>query len=271
MDVYDSSLRLSVDGEKSLLSTSLGHDPAELEKAAQENNDPEMQDQVKRILSKIKNQTSKPQANDNIDKENKIAGNSTNKYPLLRRRRWLFVIAADCYDSNGVPDKKMLQAIQDLFKAIRSDAQMSKISGFTLSTAMPIPMVLNLLKSGKIPATDFDALICSSGSEVYYPGTAQCTDAEGKLCADPDYATHIEYRWGCDDVKRALLKLMNSQSSEDKKAKSTTIIEEDFESRNAYCVSFKVKDLTQVCSVALFVVHLCSSMAPYMSEVEKEY
>ncbi|XP_074573953.1 sucrose-phosphate synthase-like [Curcuma longa] len=250
MDVYDSSLRLSVDGERSLLSTSLGHDPAELEKVAQEHNDPEMQDQVKRILSKIKNQTPKPQAADNIDKQNKIAGTSTNKYPLLRRRRWLYVMAADCYDSNGAPDKKMLQVIQDLFKAVRSDAQMSKISGFALSTAMPISMVLNLLKSGKIPATDFDALICSSGSEVYYPGTAQCTDAEGRLCADPDYATHIEYRWGRDDVKRALLKLMNSQSGEDKIAnRSTTIIEEDFESRNAYCVSFKVKDPAQANTV----------------------
>ncbi|WOL18727.1 sucrose-phosphate synthase [Canna indica] len=250
-DVHDSSLRLSVDGERSLLSASYGCDPAELEKAVGGNGDPELQDQVKKIMSKIKKQPPKPHGTDNNDKQNDASGTTMNKYPLLRRRRRLYVIAADSYDGSGNPDKKMLQVIQEIFKAIRSDSQMAKISGVALSTAMPISEVLNLLKLGKIPATDFDALICSSGSEVYYPGTAQCIDAEGKLCADPDYATHIEYRWGYDGVKRTLSRLMNSHGGEDDKRskKSTSIIEEDFESCNPHCVSFMVKDSAEANSV----------------------
>ncbi|XP_065026355.1 sucrose-phosphate synthase isoform X1 [Musa acuminata AAA Group] len=240
-DVHESSLRLSMDGERSSLGGSLEYDPAEVGKVAGEG-DPEMQDQVKRILNKINRQAPKPQGGiSNSNNQNEVSGPTINKYPLLRRRRRLFVIAADCYDSNGGPDRKMLQLIQEVFKAIRSDSQMSKISGFALSTAMSISQVLSLLKSGKIPATDFDALICSSGSEVYYPGTAQCMDAEGKLCADPDYATHIEYRWGYDGVKRTLVKLMTSQNAQDNK-KSTSIIEEDVQSSNPHCVSFVVKD-----------------------------
>nr|QNR00778.1 sucrose phosphate synthase [Canna indica] len=250
-DVQESSLRLSVDGERSSPTASLEYDPVELEKVAAGKSDLELQDQVKRILSKIKKQTPEPQAIINSNKQNEASGAAIPKYPLLRRRRRLFVIAADCYDSSGAPDKKMLQVIQEVFKAIRSDSQMSRISGFALSTAMSISEALNLLKLAKIPHTDFDALICSSGSEVYYPGTAQCMDAEGKFCADPDYATHIEYRWGYGGVKRTLTKLMNSQGVQDDKAseKSTGIIVEDINSSNPHCVSFIVKDTTKAMPV----------------------
>ncbi|KAG6483166.1 hypothetical protein ZIOFF_059806 [Zingiber officinale] len=246
-DVHESSLRLSVDGEKSLLGGSLEFDPVELEKVGAGKSDAELQDQVKRIMSKIKKQAPEPQGVDSGKKQSEVSGSTINKYPLLRRRRRLFVIAVDSYDSSGAPDKKMLQVIQEVFRAIRSDSQMSKISGFALSTAMSISEVLALLKLVKIPATDFDALICSSGSEVYYPGTAQCMDADGKLCADPDYATHIDYRWGYDGVKRTLTKLMNFQEGKDDKAseKSTTIIVEDANSSNPHCVSFLVKDKTK--------------------------
>ncbi|KAH7664119.1 Sucrose-phosphate synthase plant protein [Dioscorea alata] len=231
-DVQESSLRLSVDGEKNSLDFSLDHNQAELEKVvAEKGGDPELQDQVKRILNKIKKQVPDAQSeNRNQNQENLP---SINKYPRLRRRRRLFVIALDSYDPMGKPDKKMLMVIQEVFKAIRSDDQMSRISGFALSTAMPISETLELLKLGKIQVTDFDALICSSGSEVYYPGTLQCTDSAGKFCADPDYATHIEYRWGYDGVKRTIAKLMNSQDCS---------VEEDLKSCNAYCVSFLVKD-----------------------------
>ena len=119
----------------------------------------------------------------------------SNKYPLLRRRRRLFVIAVDCYQDDGRATKKMLQVIQGVFRAVRSDSQMSKISGFALSTAMALSETLQLLQLGKIQATDFDALICGSGSEVYYPGTSHCIDAEGKLRPEQDYLLHISHRW----------------------------------------------------------------------------
>lgn len=34
---------------------------------------------------------------------------STSKYPLLRRRRRLFIIALDCYNEKGAPEKKLVQ------------------------------------------------------------------------------------------------------------------------------------------------------------------
>lgn len=248
-DVQESSLRLSVDGEKSSLNGSLEINQAELEKVAEGKGDMELQDQVKKILSKFKIQVPEPQATTGgSKKQTEASGQTINKYPLLRRRRRLFVIALDSYDSKGTPDKKMLQVIQEVFRAIRSDSQMSRISGFALSTAMPISETLELLKSGKIPPTDFDALICSSGSEVYYPGTSQCMDANGKLCADPDYATHIEYRWGYDGVKRTLAKLMASQDGQgdSKRENSSSNIEEDVKSSNPHCLSFFIKDSTKV-------------------------
>jgi len=234
-DVHESSLRLSIDGEKSSLNGE--YDSAELNKARE--GDPELQDQVKQILNKIKKNSSEAPGTSNTKK----AENSgvIPKYPLLRRRRRLFVIALDCYSDKGDPEKKILEVIKEVFKAIKSDSQMSRISGFALSTAMSISETLELLKSGKIQPTDFDALICSSGSEVYYPGTSHCMDADGKLCADPDYATHIEYRWGYDGVKRTLSKLMNSQDDHGGKS-----VVEDLTSSNAHCVSFVIEDSAKV-------------------------
>ncbi|KAG0489839.1 hypothetical protein HPP92_006702 [Vanilla planifolia] len=204
MDVHESALCLSID-EKLGFPEPDGSD---------------LPDQVKRILSKFKKQ-----------------------HPLLRRRRRLFVIALDCYDDSGAPEKRMIKAIQEIFKAVRSDEQLSRISGFAVSTAMPVLEILDLLKTAKLPVTDFDALICSSGSEVYYPGTAHCLDSDGRMQADQDYATHINYRWAHDGVKRTLVKLMNFQDIEgdDKGAGSENVVEDESAS-NAHCISFLVKD-----------------------------
>jgi sucrose-phosphate synthase len=48
---------------------------------------------------------------DGGDNTNLISVNvpSTSKYPLLRRRRRLFVIALDCYNEVGAPEKKLVQ------------------------------------------------------------------------------------------------------------------------------------------------------------------
>ncbi|KAJ6840890.1 putative sucrose-phosphate synthase 2 [Iris pallida] len=233
-DFQESSLRLSIDGEKGSLNGSTNYDLEEVDEVTE--GGPELQDQVKRILNKIKKH-SPNQGIDSTKKQDEISGHTVSKYPLLRRRRRLFVIALDCYNDKGEPMKKMLELIKEVFRAIRSDIQMSRISGFALSTAMPISETLELLRSGKIKPTDFDALICSSGSEVYYPGTAQCMDADGKLRADQDYATHIDYRWGYDGVKRTISKMMNSGDK--------TVVE-DSTASNAHCVSFLIKSSEQV-------------------------
>ncbi|KAL6011291.1 sporulation-specific protein 2 [Asimina triloba] len=242
-DIQDMSLQLSIDIDKPSLNGSVEHNQVELEKAAAVKGGPELQDQVKHILSRIKKPATEAQDSESGKLDN--AGNTANKFPTLKRRRRLYVIAADCYDEEGCPSKKMLQVIQETLEAVRSDPQTVRFSGFALSTAMPIGETLEFLRSGKIQVKDFDVLICSSGSEVFYPGT--CMDDRGNPCPDPDYASHIDYRWGHNGLKRTILKLMSSQdSAADKKSQShPSTIEEDEKSSNAHCISYFIRDSTK--------------------------
>ncbi|GAV58996.1 Glycos_transf_1 domain-containing protein/S6PP domain-containing protein/Glyco_trans_4_4 domain-containing protein [Cephalotus follicularis] len=228
-DVQDMSLRLSVDGEKSSLSGSLDF-------SAAASGDPELQDQVKRVLSKIKKSESDSK---DAGGGKKFPENVVSKYPMLRRRRRLIVIALDCYDGEGAPERKMIQIMQDIFKAVRSDSQTARVSGFALSTAMPVTETIEFLTSAKIQVNEFDALICSSGSEMYYPGTYT---EDGKLFPDPDYASHIDYRWGYEGLKKTIWKLMNTPEGGEKTDKSSIPIQEDPKSSNAHCIAYFVKD-----------------------------
>lgn len=235
IDFQDLSLRLSIDGERG----------ASLNEPA--SSDP--QDQVQKIMNKIKQSSSHAHPSGipdgsgagegDVKSHSELASGGVNKYPLLRRRRRLFIVAVDCYGDDGRATKKMLQVIQEVFRAVRSDSQMSKISGFALSTAMPLSETLQLLQLGKVPPTDFDALICGSGSEVYYPGTAQCVDAQGRLRPDQDYLLHINHRWSHDGARQTIGKLMAHDGSSD-------AVEPDVESCNAHCVSFFVRDPKKV-------------------------
>ncbi|XP_022761874.1 probable sucrose-phosphate synthase 3 [Durio zibethinus] len=230
-DVQDMSLRLSIDGDKSSINDSL-------DAVATSASDPELQDQVKRVLSKIK----KPETNSK-DTEGRKFANVASKYPILRRRRRLIVVTLDCYDSKGIPEKKMVQIVQDIIKVVRMDAQTARVTGFAISTAMPVSETIEFLKSAKIQGNNFDALICSSGSEVYYPGTY--IEEDGKLFPDPDYASHIAYRWGYEGLKKTIWKLMNPEG-EEKSTSSSSPIEEDVKSSNAHCCAYFVKDPSKV-------------------------
>ncbi|KAF5186188.1 sucrose phosphate synthase 3F, partial [Thalictrum thalictroides] len=68
---------------------------------ASDQNGPEPQDQVKQILSKIRKPPSQQQ---NCDGGTKHSENVGNKYPMLRRRPRLIVVAVDCYNNEGNPD-----------------------------------------------------------------------------------------------------------------------------------------------------------------------
>nr|O04933.1 RecName: Full=Probable sucrose-phosphate synthase 2; AltName: Full=UDP-glucose-fructose-phosphate glucosyltransferase 2 [Craterostigma plantagineum]CAA72491.1 sucrose-phosphate synthase [Craterostigma plantagineum] len=227
-DVLDMSLRLSVDGEKMSVNESSSVELPGGEAA-------ELPDQVRRVLNKIKRQDSGPAQREAEGK----AGDVPGKYPMLRRRRKLFVIALDCYDLKGNPDKKMILSIQEIVRAVRLDPQMSRFSGFALSTAMPVAELADFLKAGDVKVNDFDALICSSGSEVYYPGTYG--EESGKLYLDPDYTSHIEYRWGGDGLKKTISKLMNT-AEDGKSSVASSPIELVAKSSNSHCLSYAIKD-----------------------------
>lgn len=231
-DVQDMSLRLSVDGDKSSLNESL-----DVTAAA---GDHEVQDQVKRVLSKMKKPEYGPKDEGG---GNKLLDNVASKYPMLRRRRKLIVVALDCYDSSGSPEKQMIQVVQEIFKAVRLDSQSARVTGFALLTAMPMSETVEFLASGKIQANEFDALVCSSGSEVYYPGTY--TEEDGRLFPDPDYASHIDYRWGCEGLKKTIWKLLNAPDG-DRNSAASSHIQEDLKSSNAHCISYLIKDPSKV-------------------------
>lgn len=240
-DFQESSLRLSVDGEKISL-----NDADELEKVAEEEDDPELQSQVRRILNKIRRgpaaDSSQPADG---SKRGDMSSTALSRSPLLRRRRRLFVIALDCYDDSGRPDRRMLQVIQEVFRAVKLDSQLARISGFALSTAMPISETVELLKSGRIRPAEFDALICSSGSEVYYPGTSICVREDGELRPDPDYAAHIEYRWERHGVRRTTGKLMSAADGSSGGSPAAAVVE-DVQSSGPHCVSFFVNTPSSV-------------------------
>ncbi|KAK9081154.1 hypothetical protein Syun_030517 [Stephania yunnanensis] len=240
MDVQDMSLRLSVDGEKSSINGSVEYDAAELEKEVAAKGDPELQDQVKHILTKIRKPAREQEEFKTVKKQ---PDNALNKYPALRRRRRLIAIALDCYNRVGDPDSKMIQVIQDIFNAVRGESQNARSSGFALLTALPLSETEKFLKSGDIQLTEFDALVCSSGSEVYYPGSY--IEDDGKMYPDPDYASHIDYRWGQEGLEKTIWKLMNTQDGGDASQSSSNCIEEDVESSNAHCISYLIKDSTK--------------------------
>ncbi|KAL6136495.1 hypothetical protein ACLB2K_061790 [Fragaria x ananassa] len=83
---------------------------------------------------------------------------------------------------------------------------------FALLTAMPASETVEFLASGKIQANKFDALVCSSGSEVYYPG-----------------------------LKKTIWKLLNAPDGE-RNSGSSNQIEEDLKSSNSHCISYLIKD-----------------------------
>ncbi|KAF5738499.1 sucrose-phosphate synthase 3-like [Tripterygium wilfordii] len=236
-DVQDMSLRLSVDGEKSSLN-------GFLDSTAAAAGDPELQDQVKRVLSKIKSPESD---REDVEGTKKPPENAPSKYPMLRRRRRLIVIALDWYNNDGAPESKMIRIMHDIFKAVRLDSQTARNSGFALSTAMPISETINFLASAKIQLNEFDALVCSSGSEVYYPGTY--TEEDGKPFPDPDYASHIDYRWGYEGLKKTIWKLMNTTEGGKDSSQSSSPVEEDVKSSNSHCVAYLIKDPSKIMKV----------------------
>lgn len=244
-DVQDMSLRLSVDGDKPSLNGSL---------------EPNSADPVKQIMSRMK----KPEIKSKPELQGKKqADNLGTKYPILRRRERLVVLAVDCYGNKGAPDEKsMVPMIQNIIKAVRSDPQMAKNSGFAISTSMPLDELINFLKSAKIQVSEFDTLICSSGSEVYYPG-----GEDGKLLPDPDYSSHIDYRWGMEGLKNTVWKLMNTTAvgGEARNKGSPSLIQEDQASSNAHCVAYQIKDRSKV--NLFFVLRLYRSRMQYLIRV----
>ncbi|KAL2499384.1 putative sucrose-phosphate synthase 4 [Abeliophyllum distichum] len=150
-------------------------------------------------------------------------GKSTNIY-CPGRRQWLYVVSVDCYSRNGSITKALPLVIKNVMQAAGSK---SGQIGFVLLTGLSLIEIKEALKSCPVKLEDFDALVCNSGSEMYYPWR--------DLIIDEDYEAHIEYRWPGENVKSIVMRL----------AKIEDGVENDFmqliNQGSSRCYSYSIK------------------------------
>ncbi|KAM0933897.1 putative sucrose-phosphate synthase [Dioscorea sansibarensis] len=206
-DIQDLSLnlKLSVDGEKAEDSGSLG-----------------------KTLDTI----------DKVSSSKKTENSNASKLPMLRRRKHIFVIAVDTDTETD-----FIEAVKCIFDSACED-RISGSVGFVLSTAFTISEIQSILMSGGMPATDFDAFICNSGSELYYP-SANSEDLlspfDLPFDLDLDYNSQIEFRWGGDGLRKTLIRW--AASVVDKKGEvEEQVVIEDKQRSAPYCCAFEVKN-----------------------------
>lgn len=164
-----------------------------------------------------------------------------SKPAVLRRRKHIFVIAVDS-DS----DKDFIDIIHMIFEAASRDS-ISGLIGFILSTALTIAEIHAVVISGGMVPTDFDAFICNSGSELYYP-LSSSEDSELPYEIDLDYHSQIEYRWGGEGLRKTLIRWAAS-IVEKKGETEEQVVTEDEQRSSAYCHAFKVQNPSLVPSI----------------------
>lgn len=114
------------------------------------------------------------------------------------RRQRFFVIAADCY---GVSGELAIDGLLAIMKTIMEAGRAGHPgqTGFIFMTGSTLMETVEALRSSDMAPEDFDALVCSSGSELYYPSR--------DLVADLDYGSHIEYRWPGENIRSLIPRL----------------------------------------------------------------
>lgn len=159
------------------------------------------------------------------------AEQNSGKFPALRRRKNVFVIAVDC---DTIADT--LEIIRRIFEAVAKERTDGSI-GFVLSTSLTISEVHSLLVSGGFSPGDFDAFICNSGSDLYY---SSLNSEDGPFVVDFYYHSHIEYRWGGEGLRKTLVRW--AASITDKTAeKEEQIVTAAEDLSTDYCYTFKVQ------------------------------
>ncbi|KAL4302163.1 hypothetical protein GQ457_10G018100 [Hibiscus cannabinus] len=161
-----------------------------------------------------------------MEKEDQNVGGG--RFPATTIRKYIFVIAADCDSVSDIP--KVIKTIMD------ATGKKNPV-GFILSTSLSISEVHSLLISEGISPLDFDAFICNSGSDVYYPSSSLEEGLGLPFLVDLDYQSHIEYRWGGEGLRKTLVRWATSVNE-----KSGQTVKEDESRSTTHCYSFRVKD-----------------------------
>ncbi|KAL6983202.1 sporulation-specific protein 4 [Sarracenia purpurea var. burkii] len=140
------------------------------------------------------------------------------------RRQQLFMIATDCYHGDGVCTEALPLVIKNVMRSAVSS--LGKI-GFVLLTGLTLLETKEMLRRCNVSLEDFDALICNSGSEMYYPWRDPIFDVE--------YEAHIEYRWPGENVRSMIARLSKVEDGE-----GDDIVEYP-DASNSRCYSYNIK------------------------------
>ncbi|XP_030954646.1 probable sucrose-phosphate synthase 1 isoform X1 [Quercus lobata] len=221
-DIQDISLnlRFSLDGEKSGAS----------------GNDNSLDFEGNAVDRKSKLENAVLNWSKGISKDARRAGSTekadhAGKFPALRRRKHLFVIAVDCDTDTG-----LLETTRKILEAAEKERSEGSV-GFILSTSLTISEIHSFLVSGGLSPHDFDAFICNSGSDLYY---SSLNPDDGPFVADFYYHSHIEYRWGGEGLRKTLVRWASSIT--DKKAENGEQLVTSAEQLSTnYCYAFKVQ------------------------------
>ncbi|XP_028799181.1 probable sucrose-phosphate synthase 4 isoform X2 [Neltuma alba] len=196
-DVEDLSLRFSIEGDSKFNNTET--DPAT---------------RPKELIEAISHRVSSSTRN-----------SSASFHPMRRQR--LVVIAADCYDREGSLTKAFEAIIKSVMKFAGPGIGSGRV-GVVLLTGSSLKETIEALNSCNINIEEFDALVCNSGSEMYYPWK--------DLMVDEDYEAHVEYRWPGENITSMVPRLAGIEGEEDK-----DYIEEYVSGFSSRCYSYCVK------------------------------
>ncbi|KAM1046606.1 hypothetical protein ACFX1X_026338 [Malus domestica] len=156
--------------------------------------------------------------------------NNAGKFPVLRRRKHLIVISVDCETVT-----ELNEITKNIFEAMGKEKDEGSV-GFILSTSLTIIEIRSFLVFGGLNPKDFDAYICNSGSDLYYPSI---NSEDRPFAVDFYYHSHIEYRWGGEGLRKTLLRWATSVN--DKKTGSEAIVSAADQLSTDYCYAFKVQ------------------------------
>lgn len=168
-------------------------------------------------------------------------GRKEDQKVLTKRRKYIFVIAVD-----SVSKEDLIQIIRNSIEATRAGT-LSGLTGFVLSTSRTIAEIQSLLvRAGMLP-TDFDAFICNSGSDIYYPSQSSDMPSNSRVTfvLDHNFRSHIGYRWGGEGLRKYLVKWASSVVERRGRIEKQVIFE-DSEHSSTYCLSFKVVNPSHV-------------------------
>ena len=242
-DAHEQSLRLSIDGGGSLNGLN------DIEKRIQngyvgDGEEDGFSEHLRKLIDKMmKNHNPNK---DTDDKSNIVRTTSLSKSAFLRKRKSVYIISLDSYGRDGQLTDHTASILKSIFNAVRSEGG-ARMSGFILSTALSASEIVSFLERNSIKLVEFDALVCCSGSELYYPFSINESRKELELGPDLDYETHIDYRWSKRGLQKTINKLINVSGESGKRI----ALEEDHIEGHSYCIKYIVKDALNVSTLFL--------------------